>query len=67
MGSLLVGIDSGKTVEGVIDLTVADDLPPREVISVTCKGNRLTIRLRGKTLHYTFDGKALRKASGRGK
>ena len=64
---LLVGVDSGKTVEGILDLKVADDVPPRKVISVTCKGNRLTIRHTGKTLTYTFDGKALRKVSGRGK
>lgn len=64
---LLVGVDEAKTVQGTLELKLVDDVPPREVVSVVCKANRLAIRLRGKTLSYTFDGKALRKAGGRTK
>lgn len=62
---LLVGIDGAKTVQGTLELMAAHDIPPRQVISVTCKGGRIAVRLKGKTLTYAFDGKALRKAGGR--
>ncbi len=36
---LLAGLDDAKNVQGVLELKIADDVPPREVISVICKGD----------------------------
>ena len=58
---LLVGVDAQHTVQGVLELTLADDVPPREA-GIACAKDRLTIRLRGKTLRYRWTGSALRKS-----
>lgn len=58
---LLVGVDEAKNVQGVLELALRDDVPPREVVSVTCRGSTLTIRLPRKSLIYTWTGKELRR------
>jgi hypothetical protein len=58
---LFVGVDDGKSVQGVAEAKALDDIPPREVISVACNKNTLTIRMPVKTLSYTWNGKEFRK------
>ena len=58
---LLVGVDEAKTVQGLLELALRHDVPPREVVSVSCKGAALTIRLPSKSLAYTWTGKELRR------
>jgi hypothetical protein len=57
---LLVGVDAQKNVQGKLELKLADDVPPREA-SITCRKDRLIIRMRGKTLTHRWTGSALRK------
>jgi hypothetical protein len=57
---LLVGVDAQKNVQGTLELTLADDVPPREA-GVTCGKDRVTIKTAGKTLTYRWTGSALRK------
>jgi hypothetical protein len=58
---LLVGVDAQANVLGTLELKLADDVPPREVVKVTCAKDRLTIRLPRKNLSYAWTGTALRK------
>ena len=57
---LLVGIDEGGAVRGQAELRLAASVPPREVPSVRCAGNRLTLRLSagasGETFAYIWTG-----------
>ena len=68
---LLVGIDEGGAVTGQAERKLAADAPPREVPSVRCAGNRLTIRLRapafGEMLAYVWTGKELKRSRAPGK
>ena len=57
---LLVGVDAQKSVHGMLELTLADDVPPRRA-GITCAKDRVTIRTGAKALTYQWDGKALRK------
>jgi hypothetical protein len=57
---LLVGVDAQKIVQGTLELKLTDDVPPREA-GVTCRKDRLSIKMRGKTLTYRWNGTALRK------
>jgi hypothetical protein len=58
---LLIALDDAKAIGGTLALKVADGIPPRQVISVACKGNRMTVRITDRTLTYAFDGRALKK------
>jgi hypothetical protein len=58
---LLVGVDAQKNVQGTLELKLSDDVPPRQVVSVTCAKDRLTIKLPRKSLPYAWTGTALRK------
>ena len=58
---LLVGVDEAKNVQGVLELALRDDVPPREVVGVTCIGSALTVRLPRKSLTYTWTGRELRR------
>jgi hypothetical protein len=57
---LLVGVDAQKIVQGTLELKLTDDVPPREA-GVTCRKDRLSIKMRRKTLTYRWNGTALRK------
>lgn len=65
---LFVGVDDGKNVAGVVEAKTLHDTSPREVISVTCKNNAITIkmsnRMRPATLSYVWDGKGLKPRGG---
>ena len=67
----LVGIDEGGAVRGQAELRLAAGVPPREVLSVRCAGNRLTIRLSarapGETFAYVWTGKELKRSRAPGK
>ena len=57
---LLVGVDAQKNVQGTLELTLADDVPPRGT-NVACAKDRMTIRVGKTTLTYRWTGSALRK------
>jgi hypothetical protein len=57
---LLVGVDAGRNVQGMLELKLADDVSPRES-NVICKKDRVTIRTFGKALSYRWTGSALRR------
>lgn len=60
---LLVGINSDKSVQGQLELKMTQPVSPREVISVECKGSRVTISVPGKAspkvLSYQWTGTQL--------
>jgi hypothetical protein len=58
---LFVGVDEAKNVQGMLEVRTPDDVPPREVISVVCEKNEMTITIEFKTLFYIWDGKELRR------
>ncbi len=58
---LLVGVDAQKNTQATLELKLADDVPPRQVVSVTCAKDRLSIKLPRKTLAYRWTGTVLRK------
>ena len=58
---LFVGVDEAKNVQGTVEIRTPDDVPPREVISVVCAKNEMTITIEFKTLFYIWDGKELRR------
>jgi len=64
---LFVGVDEARNVQGMVEVKAPDDVPPREVISVVCDKNAMTITIEFKTLFYTWDGKELKKRRGRKK
>ncbi len=55
---LLVGVDAGG-VRGQRELRLAKAVPPREVIGVVCRGDRVTIRTNAGTWHYRWTGDVL--------
>ena len=63
---LLVGVDGTGTVQDQMELRLMADVPPREVVSVRCSGNRLDIRLSprasGKVLRHRWTGRRLTPA-----
>jgi hypothetical protein len=63
---LFVGVDESKTVMGVAEAKALHDLSPREVISVSCNRNRITIRQSNRmapaTVSYVWTGKELKRA-----
>jgi hypothetical protein len=66
---LFVGVDDGKNVAGVAEAKMPDDVAPREVISVSCNNDTVTVRMTDrmtrKTLVYAWDGKQLRQRGGK--
>jgi hypothetical protein len=62
---LFVGVDEAKNVQGVLEVKTPDDVPPREVISVVCEKNAMTITIEFKTLSYIWDGKELKRRRGK--
>ncbi|HEX2555022.1 MAG TPA: hypothetical protein VHL98_15085 [Microvirga sp.] len=56
---LLVGVDAAGTVQGERELKLAKPIPPREVISVLCRGDRVTIRTTAGTSQHRWTGEAL--------
>jgi hypothetical protein len=58
---LFVAIDEAENIQGMVEAKALDDVPPREVVSVVCNKNALTIRLPKKTLSYLWDGDKLRR------
>ena len=60
---LLVGVGEKNEVTDTLELTVPEDLSPKEVISISCNGPLLQIELPGEkdplTLTYVLDGKKL--------
>jgi hypothetical protein len=62
---LFVGVDEAKNVQGILEVKAPDDVPPREVISVVCNKNEMTITIEFKTLSYIWDGKELKKRRGK--
>ena len=59
---LFVGVDEARNVQGMLEVRTPDDVPPREVISVVCEKNEMTITIEFKTLFYIWDGKELRRS-----
>jgi hypothetical protein len=57
---LFVGVNEAKNVQGMLEVKVSEDVPPREVISVICEKNEMTITISFMTLYYTWDGKELK-------
>jgi hypothetical protein len=45
---LLVGINSDNSVQGQLELKMKEPVPPKEVISLECKGSLVTISVPGK-------------------
>jgi hypothetical protein len=62
---LFVGVDEGKNVQGILEVTTPDDVPPREVISAFCQKNALAIEISFMRLSYIWDGKELKRRRGR--
>jgi hypothetical protein len=64
---LFVGVDEGKNVSGVAEAKTLDDVGPREVISVTCNKNTVTVKMSNRmspaTLSYMWNGKDLSRKS----
>jgi hypothetical protein len=62
---LFVGVDDGNNVVGITEARALHDIPPREVVSVSCNRNALTIRMSSRmspaTLSYVWDGKQLKR------
>jgi hypothetical protein len=62
---LFVGVDDAGNVQGVAEAKTLHDVAPREVISIACNKNRVTIRMtdrmKPKTLSYLWSGKELRR------
>jgi hypothetical protein len=62
---LFVGVDDAGNVQGVVEAKTLHDVAPREVISVGCDKNRVTVRMtdrmKPKTLSYVWSGKELRR------
>ena len=61
---LFVGVDEAKNIQGMLEVKAPDDVPPREVISVICEKNEMTITISFKTLFYIWDGKELKRRRG---
>ena len=63
---LLVGVDGSGTVQGQMELRLAADVPPREVLRVRCSGDRLDVHLSrqasGKVLRHRWTGRRLMSA-----
>ena len=63
---LLVGVDGTGTVQDQMELRLMADVPPREVLSVRCSGDRLDIRLSAhasrKVLRHRWTGQRLTPA-----
>jgi hypothetical protein len=61
---LFVGVDEAGNVQGIVEAKTLHDVAPREVISVACNKNRVTVRMtdrmKPKTLSYVWNGKELR-------
>ncbi|HEY8565654.1 MAG TPA: hypothetical protein VIL65_09155 [Beijerinckiaceae bacterium] len=61
---LLVGVDGAGNVEAERALTLAAQVPPREIVSVTCKEGRVTIQQSGWAGGgrdvYAWTGRALK-------
>ena len=66
---LLVGVDEGRNVVAMTELKTLDDVPPREVVSVSCNKNAITIRMSNRmspsTLSYVWNGKELKRPATR--
>ena len=66
---LLVGVDEGKNVAGTLELKALNDIPPREVVSVSCNKSVMTIRMSNRmkqpTLSYMWNGKELKRPGGK--
>jgi hypothetical protein len=60
---LLVGINSDNSVQGQLELKMKEPVPPREVISIECKGSLVTISVSGKAspkvISYQWTGAQL--------
>lgn len=66
---LFVGVDEGKNVSGMAEANTLHDVGPREVISVTCNKNMVTVKMTNRmspaTLSYIWDGKDLKRRGGK--
>jgi hypothetical protein len=66
---LLVGVDEGRNVVAMTEVKTLDDVPPREVVSVSCNKNAITIRMSNRmkpsTLSYVWNGNELKRPAKR--
>lgn len=66
---LLVGVDDGRNVVATTEVKTLDDIPPREVVSVSCNKNVMTIRMSNRmspsTRSYVWNGTELKRPAKR--
>ena len=66
---LLVGVDEGRNVVAMTEVKTLDDVPPREVVSVSCNRNVITIRMSSRmspsTRSYVWNGNELKRPAAR--
>ena len=62
---LLVGVDESKNVVALMEAKTLHDVPPREVVSVSCNKNVMTVRMSNRmspsTLSYVWNGRELKR------
>lgn len=62
---LFVAVDESKNVVAVTEARMLHDVPPREVVSISCNRNAVTIRLSSRmsprAMSYIWNGKELKR------
>ena len=66
---LFVAVDEANNVVAVTEAKSLHDIPPREVVSISCNRNAITIRMSKRmspsTLSYVWNGKVLTRPGAR--